>query len=95
LFQICINTLLLLNTKEDILKDNMHNELSVISNVIKGIVHPKMKILSEMTHPHVVPAPVRLSFIFETFLIKSESCLTPPGFSVIETCRPRKVFKDV
>jgi len=24
---------------------------------IKGLVHPKMKIMSLMTHPHVVPSP--------------------------------------
>jgi len=24
---------------------------------IKGLVHPKMKILSVFTHPHVVPTP--------------------------------------
>ncbi len=27
--------------------------------IFKGIVHPKMKILSLITHPHVVPNPVR------------------------------------
>jgi len=26
-------------------------------NYIKGLVHPKMKILSVFTHPHVVPTP--------------------------------------
>ncbi len=26
-------------------------------DIIKGIVHPKMKILSLITHPHVVPNP--------------------------------------
>ncbi len=33
--------------------------LSVQSQVklFKGIVHPKMKILSLITHPHVVPNP--------------------------------------
>jgi len=24
---------------------------------LKGLVHPKMKILSVVTHPHVVPTP--------------------------------------
>jgi len=33
---------------------------------IKGLVHPKMKILSVFTRPHVVPNPVRPSFIFGT-----------------------------
>ncbi len=45
-----------------------------------GIVHPKMKILSLITHPHVVPNPLRPLFIFRTqikiFLMKSESFLT-------------------
>ncbi len=44
----------------------------------KGLVHPKMKIMSLITHPHVVP--VRPPFIFGTqikiFLMKSESSLT-------------------
>jgi len=39
-----------------------------------------MKILSLITHPHVVPNPVRLLFIFRTqmkiFLMKSESFLS-------------------
>jgi len=43
-------------------------------------VHRKMKILSLITHPHVVPNPVRLLFIFRTqmkiFLMKSESFLS-------------------
>jgi len=51
---------------------------------IKGIVHPKMKILSAITHPHFVSILKDFSSIFGThikiFLIKSESCLTPPGF---------------
>ncbi len=29
----------------------------VLGQIIKGIVHPKMKILSLITHPHVVPNP--------------------------------------
>ncbi len=29
----------------------------VVSIAIKGIVHPKRKILSLITHPHVVPNP--------------------------------------
>ncbi len=45
---------------------------------LKGLVHPKMKILSLITHRHV--KPVRLSFIFGTqikiFLMKSKSSLT-------------------
>jgi len=28
-----------------------------LSNDFKGLVHPKMKILSVFTHPHVVPTP--------------------------------------
>jgi len=46
---------------------------------LKGLFHPKVSVI---THPHVVPTPVRLSFIFRTqikiFLMKSESWLTPP-----------------
>jgi len=36
--------------------------------LIKGLVSPKTKILSVITHPHVVPTsnPVRISFIFRT-----------------------------
>lgn len=29
--------------------------------IVKGVVHPKKKILSSVTHRHVVPKPVRLS----------------------------------
>ncbi len=32
----------------------------------QGLVHPKMKILSLITRLHVVPNPVRPSFIFGT-----------------------------
>ncbi len=43
--------------------------------MIKGIVHPKIKILSLFAHPHVISKPVRPPFIFETqikiFFIKS------------------------
>ncbi len=46
----------------------------------KGLVHPKIQILSLITHPHVVSKPVRPSFIIGTqikiFLMKSESFLT-------------------
>jgi len=38
-----------------------------------GLDHAEMKILSVITHPHVVQNPVRLAQI-----IKSESCHTPP-----------------
>ncbi len=31
--------------------------LSLTKCSVKGIVHPKMKILSLITHPHVVPNP--------------------------------------
>ncbi len=37
---------------------------------IKGLVHPKMKILSLITHPHVVPNTTKI------FLMESESSLT-------------------
>ncbi len=44
--------------------------------MIKGVVHQKMKMLSLITHPHVISKPVRPSFIFETqikiFLMKSK-----------------------
>ncbi len=47
---------------------------------IKGIVHTKIKILSLISHPHVIPKPVRTSFIFGTqikiLLMKFESFLT-------------------
>jgi len=34
----------------------VHSALTnVIKIFIKGLVHPKMKILSVFTHPHVVP----------------------------------------
>ncbi len=44
---------------------------------IKGISHPKMKLMSLITHPHVIPNPSDLvRFIFGTqinmFLMKSE-----------------------
>jgi len=56
--------------------------LDFIKNIfIKGTVHPKMSILSVITHPHVVPTS-QDSFIFGTqikiFLIKSVSWITPP-----------------
>jgi len=31
------------------------NTWTYISTCLKGLVHPKMKILSVFTHPHVVP----------------------------------------
>jgi len=36
--------------------------LDIMDNIapflkLKGLVHPKMKILSVFTHPHVVPTP--------------------------------------
>jgi len=42
----------------------------------KGLVHPKMKIKSLITHPHAVPTPVRPLLVFGTqmkiFLIQFE-----------------------
>ncbi len=43
---------------------------------LKGLVHPKMKILSLITHPHVVPKPVIFGIQIKIFLIKTESSLT-------------------
>jgi len=37
---------------------NVPQESSLYS--LKGLVHPKMKILSVFTHPHVVPTPLDL-----------------------------------
>jgi len=48
--------------------ENYTNMLSIIKHIkiklrqaslllLKGLVHPKMKILSVITHPHVVPTP--------------------------------------
>ncbi len=31
--------------------------VAVKAAMIKGLVHPKMKILSSITHPHVAPNP--------------------------------------
>ncbi len=31
--------------------------LETALDILKGIVHPKMKMLSLITHPHVVPNP--------------------------------------
>ncbi len=49
------------------------------SKEVKGLVHPKMKILSLITHPHVVPKPLDTPFIFGTqikiFLMESERFL--------------------
>ncbi len=45
-------------------------------NKCKGLVNPKMKILSSITHPHVVPNPQDLrssSTQIKMFLMKSES----------------------
>jgi len=33
---------------------NRELKMSLLSLLIKGLVHPKMKILSSFTHPHVV-----------------------------------------
>jgi len=46
-------------------KLNFQHHYSVFSSVshdpseiiLKGLVHPKMKMMSLMTHPHVVPSP--------------------------------------
>ncbi len=47
---------------------------------IKGIGHTKMKILSLITHPHVVPNPQ-----IKMFLMESESSLTLPQTARILT----------
>jgi len=45
----------------------MIKQLNETTRPIKGLVHPKMKILSVFTHPHVVPN--LYVFIFLTSLI--------------------------
>ncbi len=53
------------------------------NNIIKGIVHPKLKTESLIIHPHVLPNPFifRPSFIFRTqikiFLVHTESSDPP------------------
>jgi len=37
--------------------ENKNNCHEIVKNNLKGLVHPKMKILSVFTHPHVVPTP--------------------------------------
>jgi len=48
--------------------------------VLNGLVHPKMKIKSLITHPHAVPTPVRPLLVFGTqmkiFLIQFERWIT-------------------
>jgi len=55
-------------------------------NGLKGIVHPKMKILSVFCSLSCCSNPVRPLFIFGTqikiFLIKSESWITPPKATI-------------
>ncbi len=55
-------------------------KLTILRNVVKGVVHPKMKILSLITQLHVISKPLSPSFIFgaqiKMVLIKSESSLT-------------------
>ncbi len=36
-------------------KDNRSNYENAYTDVLKGLLHPKMKILSFITYPHVVP----------------------------------------
>jgi len=67
--------------------------------IIKGLVHPKMKILSLITHPHHRSTPVRPSFILETqikiFLMKSGDSVRPalPAM-VLPLSRARKELKN-
>jgi len=35
----------------------MQKRVDYISVIFKGLVHPKMKIMSVFAHPHVVPTP--------------------------------------
>uniref|UniRef100_A0A8C1QX09 Uncharacterized protein n=1 Tax=Cyprinus carpio TaxID=7962 RepID=A0A8C1QX09_CYPCA len=44
--------------------------------IIKGLIHPKMKILSLITHPHVIPNPFIYGTQIKIFLMESESSLT-------------------
>jgi len=48
------------------------------SNSFKGLVHPKLKVLSVITHPPVVPTLQDFRTQIKIFLIKSESWITPP-----------------
>jgi len=51
-------------------------KMSLLSLLIKGLGHPKMKILSLFTHPHVVPNPYVLytkEDIWKNVLIKQIS----------------------
>jgi len=40
-----------------ILLRKSHVKETLFQNLIKGLVHPKMKIKSLITHPHAVPTP--------------------------------------
>jgi len=40
-----------------IMYKSRHNNDRFVENVLKGLVHPKMKIKSLITHPHAVPTP--------------------------------------
>ncbi len=60
---------------------------------LKGIVHPKMKILSLITHPQVVPKPK--TFIFVT-QIKIFFVSDPPiDSNIFTTVKAKKGSKDI
>jgi len=44
------------NLNEEYIK-GIHLKANGFRQTVKGTVHPKMKILSVFTHPHVVPTP--------------------------------------
>ncbi len=74
------------------------HEVTEEKNPIKSIAYPKMRILSLITQPHVIPNPLRLAFVFGTqikiLLMKSMSFLTLHREATLLTCsRPRKVVR--
>jgi len=46
---------LLLKTPDILYNLHLYSLHFIFAKVIEGLVHPKMKILSVFTHPHVVP----------------------------------------
>ncbi len=66
--------------RSQILLDLTWSEKLYDQRNIKGIGHTKMKILSLITHPHVVPNPQ-----IKMFLMESESSLTLPQTARILT----------
>ncbi len=56
--KLSINVSARFRSKFSLVVQEKANWLMISFNTtVKGIVHPKMKILSLITHPHVVPNP--------------------------------------